>query len=193
MQMSSLHWIGLNDLVLAALDGTNSALAASPADWSRVRMHRDKLFYPEQGGYAWLRSADHKRAYKKVIAGNSCVSCHEGEEEDIGQLLLPANAVRRAVTVMGGAHALTQMPYPAHDPCGDWRPALDPDGGQRGSIFLVRRLLFDPLPRHDHDGRRGDQGERALDNCDRRASPLQCLSRFRKIDRGHVGPCCRNR
>jgi len=62
--------------------------AASPADWSKVPTETVKLFYPGQGGYQWLRSPAHKRANKKVIAGDSCVSCHEGEEADIGELIV---------------------------------------------------------------------------------------------------------
>ncbi len=55
-----------------------------------------KLFYPGEGGYQWLRSPDHKRAYKKVIAGDTCVSCHEGEEEDIGNLIVSGKRLEPA-------------------------------------------------------------------------------------------------
>ena len=47
-----------------------------------------KLFYAGQGGEGWLRSSAHKRAYKKVLAGDSCVSCHEGEEQELGEALV---------------------------------------------------------------------------------------------------------
>ncbi len=63
-------------------------LAAPPADWSRIPTKTVTLFYPGQGGYQWLRGSDHKRAYKKVIEGDSCVSCHEDEEKDIGDLIV---------------------------------------------------------------------------------------------------------
>jgi hypothetical protein len=46
------------------------------------------LFYPGQSSYQWLRSKEHKRAYRKTEQGDSCVSCHEGEEADIGALLV---------------------------------------------------------------------------------------------------------
>jgi len=35
-----------------------------------------------------MRSSEHKRAYKKVMQGDSCVSCHEGEEADIGNKIV---------------------------------------------------------------------------------------------------------
>ena len=36
-----------------------------------------KLFYPGKAGYQWLRSPAHMHAHKKVLRGDSCVSCHE--------------------------------------------------------------------------------------------------------------------
>ncbi len=64
------------------------AFSAPPVDWSKISTKTVTLFYPGQGGHGWLRSPDHKRAYKKVLAGDSCVSCHEGEEKDIGDLIV---------------------------------------------------------------------------------------------------------
>jgi hypothetical protein len=72
-------------------------LSAPPADWSQVPTKTVKLFYPGQSTYQWLRSPEHKRAYRKTIEGDSCVSCHEEEEEEIGnkiaagETLEPAN------------------------------------------------------------------------------------------------------
>jgi hypothetical protein len=62
--------------------------AAEPADWSKIPTKTIKLFYPGQSTYQWLRSSEHKRANKKVIAGDSCFSCHEGEEKDMGNLIV---------------------------------------------------------------------------------------------------------
>ena len=72
------------------------AVSAPPADWSTVSAKTITLFYPGQGGYQWLRSPDHKRAYKKVIQGDSCVSCHEGEEKDIGDLIVAGERLEPA-------------------------------------------------------------------------------------------------
>ena len=65
-----------------------SAWSAPPADWSEVPTTTVKLFYPGQSSYQWLRGPGHKRAYKKVIEGDSCVSCHEGEEADMGAVIV---------------------------------------------------------------------------------------------------------
>ncbi len=72
------------------------AVSAPPTDWSAIPTTTVKLFYPGQGGYQWLRSSKHKRAYKKVIAGDSCVSCHEGEEADIGDLIVAGERLEPA-------------------------------------------------------------------------------------------------
>ena len=64
------------------------AMAAPPADWSGVPTKTLKLFYPGQSSYQWLRSSEHKRADKKTKKGDSCVSCHEDEETEIGKLIV---------------------------------------------------------------------------------------------------------
>jgi hypothetical protein len=74
--------------LLAALSMPAHAWSAPPADWSEIPTTTVKLFFPGQSSYQWLRSAGHKRADKKVIEGDSCVSCHEGEEADIGQVIV---------------------------------------------------------------------------------------------------------
>ena len=63
-------------------------MSAPPGDWTSVPNKTVKLFYPGQSSYQWLRSSGHKRADKKVIQGDSCVSCHEGEELDMGMVIV---------------------------------------------------------------------------------------------------------
>src|SRR3989304_4378693 len=59
---------------------------AAPPDWSKVPAKSVKLFYPGQSTYEWLVGPEHKKnAYKKVVQGEACLSCHEGEEADIGK------------------------------------------------------------------------------------------------------------
>ena len=83
--------IGLGAGTLVALAGALSAQAGPPADWSNIPTKTVSLFYPGQAGYQWLRSKEHKRADRKTEQGDSCVSCHEGEEAELG-----------AATVAGG-------------------------------------------------------------------------------------------
>lgn len=65
-----------------------SVSAAAPADWSGIETRLVKLFYPGQSSYQWLRGKEHKKAFSKVRKGESCLSCHEEEEEDIGDLIV---------------------------------------------------------------------------------------------------------
>jgi len=67
---------------------TATAWSTPPAGWSEIPTTTVKLFYPGQSSYQWLRGPGHKRAYKKVIEGDSCVSCHEGEEADMGGVIV---------------------------------------------------------------------------------------------------------
>jgi hypothetical protein len=87
--------VGAGAMALAAaLSGP--AFAAPPADWSQIPTKTVKLFYPGQAGYDFVRSPAHKRADKKVVAGDSCVSCHEGEEADIGNLIVTGEKLEPA-------------------------------------------------------------------------------------------------
>ena len=67
----------------------NSALAdAANINWSAAPAKKITLFYPGQSSYQWLRSSKHKRANKKTAQGEACLSCHEDEEADIGNLIV---------------------------------------------------------------------------------------------------------
>jgi hypothetical protein len=82
--------------VAAAIAGsalfTGNALAADPAgiDWKRVPTRTLTLFYPGQSAYQWLRSSEHPGA-ATIGQGTSCVTCHNGQEEKLGEKLVKAN------------------------------------------------------------------------------------------------------
>ena len=67
--------VGMAFFIFAAA----TAWSAPPADWSEVPTTTVKLFHPGQSSYQWLRGSGHKRANKKVIQGDSCISCHSSE------------------------------------------------------------------------------------------------------------------
>ena len=64
------------------------AAAAGPAsiDWSTIPTKSVDLFYPGQSSFVWLRHPEHK--YRKIKKGVPCLSCHEGEEADIGDFIV---------------------------------------------------------------------------------------------------------
>jgi hypothetical protein len=78
-------------LALAAL-WSASALAADPGsiDWSRVPANTLTLFYPAQSTFQWLRSSEHPGA-GLVNNNGSCLACHSGQEEKLGNKLVKAN------------------------------------------------------------------------------------------------------
>lgn len=67
---------------------TNYVSAAEPKNWSKIPTKTITLFYPGVSTYQWLRSPAHQRVNKNVIAGDSCISCHEDEEKDMGNLIV---------------------------------------------------------------------------------------------------------
>lgn len=84
--IKQLVLVPLAAALVVGLSGTASA--AAPTDWSAIPPKNLKLFFPGQSSYQWLRSSEHKRAVKKTMQGDSCVSCHEDEEEELGQTMV---------------------------------------------------------------------------------------------------------
>ncbi len=88
MNILSKSLLGVSIGITLTLSVSIPAWSAQPTQWSQIPTTTVKLFYPGQSSYQWLRSSDHKRANKKVIQGDSCVSCHEDEERDMGELIV---------------------------------------------------------------------------------------------------------
>lgn len=71
-------------------------LAAPPAlavDWDAVAGREIVFFYPGQASWEWvLTQADHSGG-PKFREGKLCVACHEGEQADIGALIVSGEKV----------------------------------------------------------------------------------------------------
>ena len=95
-------------LSVAAL-AAGSALSAGPAfagdaatvNWSQVPAKSVPLFFPGQSSYQWLRSKEHKRADRKTEEGDSCISCHEGEEQELGEAIVGGGRLEPHPKAMG--------------------------------------------------------------------------------------------
>jgi len=74
--------------IVFTFGGSSVGASAEDIDWSAAPAKTFTLFYPGQSSYQWLRSSKHKRANKKTAQGEACLSCHEGEEADIGNLIV---------------------------------------------------------------------------------------------------------
>lgn len=121
-------------VAIAALAATFSttALSAPPADWSQIPVQTIKLFYPGQSSYDWLKSPAHKRADGKVKAGDSCISCHEGEEAEIGAKLVKGDRLEPA-PIAGKLGVMDLQVQAAHDATNlylrfQWKTQMDRAG-----------------------------------------------------------------
>jgi len=112
---ASIKPIVLLPLAAALVAGfSGTASAAAPSDWSAIPTNNLKLFYPGQSSYQWLRSPEHKRAVNKTIQGDSCVSCHEDEEEELGQTMVSGD--RLEPNPIDGKQAVIELTtQAAHD------------------------------------------------------------------------------
>ena len=82
--------------VIAVLAGCAMLTADSGTlDWTRVPTRTLTLFYPAQSSYQWLRSADHPGS-SMIAQGTSCVTCHNGQEQKLGDKLVKANKLEPA-------------------------------------------------------------------------------------------------
>jgi len=71
-----------------AFSSVGPAMAAPPADWSKIPAKTVNMFYPGLSTYEWLVSKEHKKGNTKVPEGVACVKCHEDDEEEIGDAIV---------------------------------------------------------------------------------------------------------
>jgi hypothetical protein len=83
------------------------ALGAPPDDWTKIPGKGIPLFYPGQSSYEWLLSDRHEEAGEEVAEGESCVSCHEGEEAEIGEAIV--SGTRLEPTPVRGKQGTIQL------------------------------------------------------------------------------------
>ena len=114
MNSSTWNASGAAAFAVCVASAATPAFAAAPADWSAIPVQTVTLFYPGQVGYEWLRSAEHKRANAKVKEGEACLSCHEGEEAEIGATLVKGGRHEPA-PIAGKVGAIALKVQAAHD------------------------------------------------------------------------------
>ena len=64
------------------------SLSVNAIDWGKVEAKQVTLFYPGQSSWEWLLTKSDHRGAKKFRKGKGCRECHEGEEKDMGNLLV---------------------------------------------------------------------------------------------------------
>jgi hypothetical protein len=84
--MSYALRVSSNTAIAFLMLGASTVLAEEP-DWSAVPSQAVELFYPGQSSLEWLRSREHRGA-RQVTQGLSCVTCHEGQEAEMGEAIV---------------------------------------------------------------------------------------------------------
>jgi len=92
------------------------SFAADPQtiDWPKIPSKSITLFYPGQSTYEWLLTADHKKGDKQVAQGKACLSCHEGDEKDLGNKLVKGGGIEPA-PIAGKNGTIDVAVQAAHD------------------------------------------------------------------------------
>ncbi|CDU14394.1 ethylbenzene dehydrogenase-related protein [Vibrio coralliirubri] len=86
-----------NNVLLAALSGLSLSANAYnmsiydtelDVDWSDIPVVEKTMFFPGKVTFDWINSPAHKGTLKKGFETKTCSSCHQGEEEGLGEMLV---------------------------------------------------------------------------------------------------------
>ena len=64
------------------------SLSVEAIDWSKVKAKQVTLFYPGQSSWEWILTKSDHRGAKNFRKGKGCRECHQGEEKDMGNLIV---------------------------------------------------------------------------------------------------------
>jgi len=90
------------------------ALAAPPADWSRVPAANITVFYPGVTPMEWLRRGTDHDGARAMRRGETCASCHHEEAADMGRKILGDRRLE-PTPIAGKAPAIPVTVQAAHD------------------------------------------------------------------------------
>ena len=100
--------------LLAATTLPAAAADVQSLPWNTIPAKKITLFYPGQSTYDWLLSPAHDKGNTRVARGKDCISCHEGEEKDLGDKLVKAG--RLEPTPIAGKNGTIELQVQAaHD------------------------------------------------------------------------------
>lgn len=107
--------IGPAIIVATTVAISTQASAADPRtiNWSNVPTKSVTLFYPGQSVMDWVLNREHKGA-RSVKQGKACVSCHEGDERDLGNIIVKGSRVEPA-PIAGKNGVIDVAVQAAHD------------------------------------------------------------------------------
>ncbi|RLA24548.1 MAG: cytochrome c-552 precursor [Gammaproteobacteria bacterium] len=64
------------------------SLSVDAIDWNKVKAKQVTLFYPGQSSWEWILTKNDHGGAKNFRKGKGCRECHQGEEQDMGNLLV---------------------------------------------------------------------------------------------------------
>lgn len=130
-----------------AVFGFAVAGGAEAIDWSKTKPAEVALFHPGQGSWEWVMTAKDHSGAPKFREGKNCKSCHEGEQAEIGQLIISGKKLEPK-PIKGRSGASKMQVSTAHD--GErlylrlhWRAAapsgtkINPDYAARVAVMIA--------------------------------------------------------
>lgn len=89
-------------------------LPAWAAEWDKVEGKDIVLFYPGQSAWEWILTQNDHSGAKKLREGKPCLGCHDGEQKDIGDLIVSGKKLEPH-PIPGKPGTLTLNVKVAHD------------------------------------------------------------------------------
>ena len=83
--MKKMMMTGVASAVFALATGT--AMAAAPADWSKIEATDVDLLYPGVSPVEWIMRGPSHGGARVLKRGETCMGCHSEEIGDMGQLI----------------------------------------------------------------------------------------------------------
>ena len=91
-----------------------SALAAAPADWSKVPGRTVTVFYPGAAPMEWINKGTEHSGARGLREGDSCSACHEKELADMGNKMVTGQKLEPKV-IKGKVGSIPVNVQAAHD------------------------------------------------------------------------------
>jgi hypothetical protein len=110
--MTKQFKIAILAVSLATFGG--AALAAAPADWSKVPSRTVTVFYPGTSPVEWITNGTEHSGARGLREGDSCSACHEKELADMGKKMVTGSKLEPHV-IKGKAAAIDVNVQAAHD------------------------------------------------------------------------------
>lgn len=90
-----MHKTPVLQLTAAALLvlGSSAAMAAAPADWSKVPSTKITIFYPGVSPLEWITKGTEHGGARALKQGETCASCHNQETADMGKKMASGSKI----------------------------------------------------------------------------------------------------